>query len=199
MQHAAQNDCLLIILMIRYCPLKIVSVSIMPLYMMDRNQPVLYNSPTVMLPCYIPRVASELSGDWLSLHTQCFTHQLLPSTPPILLNYIRHVHLQLRLITAMECNFYNTCLWPPCVSPNLLDYSLQVLLIVHLITAFRFGWSWSPSVSQSWHNKGLAVYIWVHLIIIFRCTLKSFKGSAAASPVVMGSITDTQIHRRIDT
>jgi len=71
---------------------------------------------------------------------------------------------------------------PPCVSPNLLDYSLQVRKIMTSQCINTLAWSWPPSASPKSLDHGLRVYLWVHSIVTFRRTSKCSQAPPAASP-----------------
>jgi len=52
-----------------------------------------------------------------------------PSTPTTSLDHSHQVHLETHSITASECVFKFTWLWPPGESQHLLEYGLQVNLL----------------------------------------------------------------------
>jgi len=69
--------------------------------------------------------------------------------------------------TASKYSSNYDCSWPPGVSANTLNYSLQVDFWVHLMSASecltKLAWSWPPSASPNLLEYGLQVHLWVHL------------------------------------
>ena len=178
-QHKPKIVCLSFIPMITSWLLNLASASGVPPNMIDRHQPAWEVKGKVPLP---HSHGCQLTNRW-----------------------IESQHPAHCLSTATKYSSNHVRSWPPSVSPNLLDYSLQVCMImaskcispsslnhglqVHLhprtITASKciskLTQLCSRNVSANFLNHSLAVYLWVHSVVIFRRTLNCSQALPAAS------------------
>ena len=92
------------------------------------------------------------------------------------------VHLHICMITASTCISNLALSWPPSVSPNSLDYSIQVRMIMASNFISILAQSRPPSASRNSLGHGLKVYLWVHSILICRRTSNCSQAPPAASP-----------------
>jgi len=160
-QYPCKIVCLPFILMITSWPLNVAWTSGMPPYTTDRHQPALQESSKVTSPCHVPTVASILTDEKcllsrravhllpISTHThsldfgiqtrlttasKCIS-KLARLQPPSSHVHDLHVHVHTGSITISEGISKFTRLRPQSVSPNMLDYRLQVCLQTCSITA----------------------------------------------------------------
>jgi len=155
-----------LILTISSGPLNVASASGVPPYRSTATSQFSITASSVESPCHIPTVVSQLTDEW--------SHGA-PSIDRL------RVLFQSGSITAARCISILTQSWPPSespkfaqsrlpsVSPDLLDYGLQVHTIMpsrctspnshnhslrvyvqtHSITACKFAWSRPPTVSPN--------------------------------------------------
>ena len=154
-QHPPRMVCLPFILTIMSWPLNGASTSAVPPSTIDCHQPALHESSKLQSACHIPTGASELT-DELSLNTRRAIHQPASSTHPISLDHSFKLHIS---------NLSRS--WPPSVSPDLLDYGLQVCTIMASKCISKLCWLWPPSshdhglqcISPNSLDQGIQVYL----------------------------------------
>ena len=72
--------------------------------------------------------------------------------------WIKSLHPAHGSSTTSKYSFNLAPLWPPSVSPNLLDYGLQVNLQTRSTMTCKFTQSWPPSASSKLLGHDLGVY-----------------------------------------
>jgi len=158
-EHPPKIVYLPFILMVKSWLMNVAWASGMPPYTIHHSQPGLPESSKVKSSCHVPTGARWLT-DIYSLSTQRAVHRPTPSTHPISLDHGLQVDLQTQSLAASRCifkltrsrlpsvslNFHDyglqvrTIMASKCISPNSLDYSLQVHLPTRSTAASKFAW-----------------------------------------------------------
>jgi len=109
------------------------------------------------------------------------------------------LNMQLESCLFMAAN--SAQLWPPCVTPNPLNHSLQVPLQTSLTMASKyistFTQSVPPTDSQTSFNHSLPVHHSVCLTAIVRCAIYCTQAPRTTSPNM--HCLEWYLHRYIDT
>ena len=112
------------------------------------------------------------------LQTRSITaSKLVQSWPP-------SAYLQTRLITASNCISNLTQSRPPSVSPNSLDYGLQVLTILASKCFSKLAQSQSWSASLSLLDQGLQVHLLSRSITASECISEFTRSSLSGVPQI---------------
>jgi len=163
--------------MITSGPLNVVATEGMPSYMIHSHQAAHHDIWNVMSPYHISTVASYVTGEQ-SLSTWQAIHPLPPSVHLIWLNHGFHVNLQTCSIAAPNCISKLAQLWPPSVSPDLLNNGLQVR--INMTSKCISKLSWLPPADS--YDHGLQVCLRSCSITALKCisdfTWSSFSGAS---------------------